>query len=169
MHQPFLTGKTFCIGVEQGTEPKVLLLSYRYDAVVLQALSPQLNPLHGSQVRACPVKPLVVPMAPLAIMNEHFLCFVVNLLYVGSIPARAKKGRHQIRQVLGSCQRLNGITRVKITSELKYESHRILLNFSNGLIVFDLNNRNVNSRLFTDILHLEPVTIKHGVQWLVST
>lgn len=70
------------------------MLSYRYDAVVLRAPSSQLNPLHGSQVRAGPVKPLVVPVAPLAIMNEYFLCLVVNLLYVGSIPARAKKSKH---------------------------------------------------------------------------
>lgn len=63
------------------------MLSYRYDAVVLQALPPQLNPLHGSQVGAGPVKPLVVTVAPLAIMNKHFFCLVVNLFYVGSIPA----------------------------------------------------------------------------------
>lgn len=63
------------------------MLSYRYDAVVLQALPPQLNPLHGSQVGAGPVKPLVVTVAPLAIMNKHFFRLVVNLFYVGSIPA----------------------------------------------------------------------------------
>lgn len=73
-----------------------ILLSYRYDAVVLQALSPQLNSLHGSQVRACPVKPLVVPVAPLAIMNQYFFCLVVNLLYVGSIPLKAKRQKSHL-------------------------------------------------------------------------
>lgn len=30
-------------------------------------------------------------MAPLAVMDEHFFTFVVNLLYVGSIPTQQKK------------------------------------------------------------------------------
>lgn len=43
--------------------------AYRHRSVVLQTLPPQLNPLHGSQVGTCPVKPLVVTVAPLAVMD----------------------------------------------------------------------------------------------------
>lgn len=59
--------------------------SYRW-VVVMQALPSQLNSLHGSQVRTGPLKPFIVAVAPLAVMNQYFLIFVVNLLYVGSIP-----------------------------------------------------------------------------------
>jgi len=67
------------------------LNAYRVGSVVVQALPPQLNPLHGPQVGAGPVKPLVVAVAPLAVMDEYFFAFVVDLLYVGSIPTRQRE------------------------------------------------------------------------------
>lgn len=68
--------------------------AYRHRRVIIQAFSPWLDPLHWSKVGTCPVKPFVVTVAPLAIMDQNFFFFVVNFLNVGSIPARLKSVVH---------------------------------------------------------------------------
>lgn len=64
--------------------------TYRHRRVIIQAFSPWLDPLHWSKVGTGPVKPFVVTVAPLAIMDQNLFFFVVNFLDVGSIPARIK-------------------------------------------------------------------------------
>lgn len=53
--------------------------------VVLQTLSPQVDPLQGSQVGAGPAKPLVIAVAPLTVVDQNLLVLIVNLLYVGLV------------------------------------------------------------------------------------
>lgn len=72
------------------TSVKGMCSAHRHRGVVVQAFSPGLNPLHRSKVGACPVKPFVVAVAPLAVMDQNLFSFVVDFLDVGSIPTRLK-------------------------------------------------------------------------------
>lgn len=68
--------------------------SHRGGAFVLQSLPPQLDPLHGPQVRAGPVEPLVVAVAPLPVVDQNLLVVVVNLLDAGSVPVGEDEGKY---------------------------------------------------------------------------
>lgn len=74
----------------QSERAERMLSAYRHRRVIIQAFSPRLDPLHWSKVGTGPVKPFVVTVAPLAIMDQNLFFFVVNFLDVGSIPARLK-------------------------------------------------------------------------------
>lgn len=65
--------------------------SHRGGAFILQSLPPELYALHWPQVRAGPVEPLVVAVAPLPVVNQDFLIVVVDLFNAGSIPARDRE------------------------------------------------------------------------------
>lgn len=65
--------------------------SHRGGAFILQSLPPELDALHWPQVRAGPVEPLVVAVAPLPVVNQDFLIVVVNLFNAGGIPASDRK------------------------------------------------------------------------------
>lgn len=74
----------------QSERAETKLSAYRHRRVIIQAFSPGLDPLHWSKVGTGPVKPFVVTVAPLAIMDQNLFFFVVNFLDVGSIPARLR-------------------------------------------------------------------------------
>lgn len=62
--------------------------SPRGGAFVLQSFPPQLDALHRPQVRAGPLEPLVIAVAPLPVVNQHLLIIIVNLLNASRVPAR---------------------------------------------------------------------------------
>lgn len=74
----------------QSERAETMLSAYRHRRVIIQAFPPGLDPLHWSKVGTGPVKPFVVTVAPLAIMDQNLFFFVVNFLDVGSIPARLR-------------------------------------------------------------------------------
>lgn len=69
---------------------EVRVSRHRGHVVLLQALSPQLDSLHGPKVGAAPVKPLVIAMTPLSVMNQDLLVLVIDLLNAGGIPDHFK-------------------------------------------------------------------------------
>lgn len=61
--------------------------SHRGGAFILQSLPPELDALHWTQVRAGPIEPLVVAVAPLPVVNQDFLVVVIDLFNAGGVPA----------------------------------------------------------------------------------
>lgn len=59
----------------------------------IETLFPKLDSFHGSKVWTAPVKPFIITMTPLSVVDQNLLVFIVDLLNASCIPVNTQRVR----------------------------------------------------------------------------
>lgn len=59
----------------------------------IETLFSKLDSFHRSKVRTAPVKPFIITMTPLSVVDQNLLVFIVDLLNASCIPVHTQRVR----------------------------------------------------------------------------